>query len=55
MTRKNIIKVAKERAIKIAMDHNCISREMAESYTDNELAEVLKAASGRTYTLVANF
>lgn len=55
MTRKKTINVNKERAITIAMNHNCISREIAESYTDSELKEVLKQASGRTYTLKANF
>lgn len=36
------IKISKERAIQIAMNHNCISREIAEKYTDSELIEVLK-------------
>lgn len=35
------IKVPKARAIQIAMNHNGISREIAEQYTDNELREVL--------------
>ena len=35
-------KVSKARAIEIAMNHNCITREMAEKYTDSELREVLK-------------
>lgn len=34
-------KVSKEKAIKIAMNHNCVSREIAERYTDSELKEVL--------------
>lgn len=34
-------KVSRARAIEIAMNHHCISREMAEKYTDNELKEVL--------------
>jgi hypothetical protein len=55
MTRKKTFNVSKERAIKIAMNHNGISREIAESYTDSELKEVLKQASGRTFTLKANF
>ena len=55
MTRKRIIKVTRERAIAIAMNHNCISREIAEKYTDSELKEVLRQASGRTYLLKANF
>ena len=35
-------KVSRQRAITIAMNHNCVSREIAESYTDSELKEVLK-------------
>ncbi len=35
-------KVSKQRAIEIAMNHNCVSREVAESYSDSELKEVLK-------------
>ena len=34
-------KVSRENAIKIAMNHNCVSREIAERYTDSELKEVL--------------
>lgn len=49
------IKVTRERAIEITMNHNCVSREIAEKYTDSELREVLLHASGRTYKLVANF
>lgn len=54
-TRQQTIKVSRERAITITMNHNNVSREIAEHYTDCELKEVLKAASGRTYKLVANF
>jgi hypothetical protein len=35
------IKVSKARAIQIAMNHNCVSKEIAERYTDSELREVL--------------
>ena len=35
-------KISREKAIQIAMSHNCISREMAEKYTDSELKEVLR-------------
>lgn len=35
-------KVSKARAIEIAMNHNCVAREIAEKYTDGELREVLK-------------
>lgn len=40
--RKSTPKVSRERAITIAMDHNCVSREIAEKYTDSELKEVLR-------------
>lgn len=53
--RRKQIKVTRERAIEIAMNHNGISREIAERYTDSELKEVLLHASGRTYLLKANF
>ena len=35
-------KVPRNVAIKIAMNHNCVSREIAENYTDSELKEVLR-------------
>lgn len=41
MKRTSNIKVSKEAAIRIAMNHNCVSREIAEKYTDSELREVL--------------
>ena len=40
--KRNSIKISKERAITIAMDHNCVSREIAQRYTDSELREVLR-------------
>lgn len=40
--KRKVIKISRERAIQIAMDHNCVSREIAEKYTDSELREVLK-------------
>jgi hypothetical protein len=43
-------KISKQKAIKIAMNHNCISRSEAENYTDSELKEVL-----RQLRLKANF
>jgi hypothetical protein len=36
------IRVSKERAVTIAMNHNCVSRQVAENYTDSELREVLR-------------
>lgn len=40
--KKKTYKVSKEKAIQIAMNHNCVSREIAERYTDSELKEVLR-------------
>jgi beta-phosphoglucomutase-like phosphatase (HAD superfamily) len=42
--------VNKKRAIEIAMNHNIVSREIAEKYTDSELKEILKVLK-----LKANF
>lgn len=39
--KRKPIKVSREGAIEIAMNHNCVSREIAEKYTDSELREVL--------------
>lgn len=43
MKTKRKIKVSRDRAIEIAMNHNIVSREIAERYTDSELKEVFKA------------
>lgn len=40
--KRNTPKVSKEAAIKIAMNTNGVSREIAEKYTDSELREVLR-------------
>lgn len=40
--KRKVYKVSKERAIQIAMNHNCVSKEIAERYTDSELKEVLR-------------
>lgn len=55
MNIKKTIKVSKERAIEITMNHNGVSRDIAERYTDSELREVLLHASGYTYKFVADF
>ena len=39
--KRKTFKVSREKAIRIAMNHNCVSKEMAEKYTDSELREVL--------------
>lgn len=41
-TRRTTPKVSREHAIQIAMNHNIVSREIAEKYTDSELKEVLR-------------
>lgn len=35
-------KVSRERAIQIAANHNCVSKDVAATYTDSELKEVLR-------------
>ena len=44
---RNIMKtkvytVSMEKAIQIAINHTCVTREVAERYTNSELKEVLK-------------
>lgn len=39
--RHNTPKVNHKRAVEIAMNHNRVSREIAEKYTDSELRDVL--------------
>ena len=46
MLKPKIYKVSKERAIQLAMNHNCVSREIAEKYTDSELKEIVLHLSG---------
>lgn len=41
-TRKSTPKVSREAAIRLAMNTNGISREIAERYTDSELREVVR-------------
>jgi len=50
MRIKKSIKVSRARAIEIAMNHNCVSREIAEKYTNSELKEILSVLK-----LKANF
>ncbi|MGR4857875.1 hypothetical protein ABLT32_02080 [Bacteroides pyogenes] len=38
----NKVKVTREKAIVIAANHNCVSKEVAAKYTDGELKEVLR-------------
>lgn len=53
--KTKVYRIEKERAIKLAMNHNCVSREIAERYTDSELKEVLRHLSSRLNKFVANF
>ena len=48
--KTKIYKVSRERAIEIASNHNCVPIDVAKSYTDSELREVL-----RHLKLKANF
>lgn len=48
--KTKIYKVSRERAIQIAANYNCVSKEIAANYTDSELKEVL-----RQLKLKANF
>lgn len=41
MRTRKTIRVPKARAIQIAMNHNGVTRQIAENYTDSELREVL--------------
>lgn len=41
--KRKVIKVSRDRAIQIAQNHNCVSKEVAQNYTDSELREVLLA------------
>ncbi len=40
--KQKIYRVSRERAIKIAANHNCVSIDIAQRYTDSELKEVLR-------------
>ena len=40
--KRKPIQFSKDRAIIIAMNHNCVSKVIPERYTDSELKEVLK-------------
>lgn len=40
--KRNTPKVSREAAIRLAMNTNGITREMAEKYTDSELKEVVR-------------
>lgn len=48
-------KVSRAKAVQLAMNHNNVSFEIANNYTDSELKEVLAHLSGRFLKLEANF
>jgi hypothetical protein len=48
-------KVNRKKAIELAMNHNNVTREVAERYTDSELKEVLAHLSGRFFKMEADF
>lgn len=39
---KTTIKISEARAREIAMNHNCVSKEIADNYTLSEVHEVLR-------------
>lgn len=53
--RTKTYKISRERAIQLAANHNCVSKEVAANYTDSELKDVLRHLSSRINKLVANF
>lgn len=54
-SRVKVVKVKKDRAIELVMNHNCVSRAVAKKYTDAEFKEVLRDLSGSFYKLVTDF
>lgn len=48
-------KVNRPKAVQVAMNHNKVSFEIANNYTDSELKEVLKHLSGKWLRLEADF
>lgn len=53
--RTKTYKISRSRAIQLAANHNCVSKEVAANYTDSELKEVLRHLSSTLHKLVANF
>ena len=48
-------KVSRQKAVQLAMNHNKVSFEIANNYTDSELKEVLKHLSGKWLKMEADF
>ena len=40
--KAKVYTISREKAISIASNHNCVTKEVAERYSDSELKEVLK-------------
>lgn len=53
--RVKTYEVSREKAVELVANHNCVSREVAERYTDSELKEALRHMGGRTFRIKANF
>lgn len=53
--RTKVYKISRERAIELAANHNRVSKEIAATYTDSELKEVLRHLSSSMNKLKANF
>lgn len=53
--RTKVYKISRARAIQLAANHNCVSKEVAANYTDSELKEVLRHLSSTLNKFVANF
>lgn len=53
--RTKTYKITREKAIVLAANHNCVSKEVAAKYTDSELKEVLRHLSSKLHKFVANF
>jgi hypothetical protein len=48
-------KVKRAKAVQVAMNHNKVSFEIANNYTDTELKEVLSHLSGNMLRMEADF
>lgn len=53
--KSKIFKISRERAIVLASNLNCVSKEIAANYTDSELKECLKLLSSSRYKYKADF
>ncbi len=53
--RTRVYKISRAKAVELAANYNCVSKEVAANYTDSELKEVLRHLSSTLNKLVANF